>query len=71
MRISTTCWHYYYFYDYTEYEKGENLKEEAVDDSTEESEEFVEYDKYYEPEYKYAFIDTEGNIHDISLDEIS
>ena len=58
----------YYFYDYTEYEKGENLKEEAVDDSTEE---FVEDDKYYEPEYKYAFIDAEGSIHDISLDEIS
>lgn len=61
----------YCFYDYTEYEEGENLKEEAVDDSAEESEDAVEYDKYYEPEYKYAFIDAEGSIHDISLDEIS
>lgn len=61
----------YCFYDYTEYEEGENLKEEAVDDSAEESEDAVEDDKYYEPEYKYAFIDAEGSIHDISLDEIS
>ena len=61
----------YCFYDYTEYEEGENLKEEAVDDSAEESEDAVEADKYYEPEYKYAFIDAEGSIHDISLDEIS
>ena len=61
----------YCFYDYTEYEEGENLKEEAVDDSAEDSEDTVEDDKYYEPEYKYAFIDAEGSIHDISLDEIS
>ena len=61
----------YCFYDYTEYEEGENLKEDALDDSAEESEDAVEDDKYYEPEYKYAFIDAEGSIHDISLDEIS
>ena len=36
----------YCFYDYTEYEEGENLKEEAVDDSAEESEDAVEDDKY-------------------------
>ena len=52
----------YCFYDYTEYEEGENLKEEAVDDSAEESEDAVEDDKYYEPEYKYAFIDTDEKV---------
>lgn len=60
----------YSFYDYTEYEEGEELKEETVDESAEEVE-ADEGDKYYEPEYKYAFIDAEGSIHDISLDEIS
>lgn len=57
----------YYFYDYMKSEEDENLKEESVDDNAEDATD----DKYFEPEYKYAFIDDEGSIHDISLDEIS
>ena len=42
----------YYFYDYMKSEEYENLKEESLDDNTEDATD----DKYFEPEYKYASV---------------
>lgn len=51
----------YYFYEYEEYEEGKDSEE--ADDKAEEI--------YTAPEEKYALIDSEGNINDVSLAEIS
>ena len=61
----------YSFYDYSEFE--DYSKDEMVEevDNSDTAIEGIVDEEYYEPEYQYAYIDSEGNLSNISLDEIT